>query len=147
MEKLKLVTVYSLALLYIAVGVKHFMDLDFFLAIMPDYLPWHKELVLISGALEILLGTLLVFRATRKYAAYGLIALLLAVFPANIYLAMSDLAQQALGATRQDTLIRLPFQIPLILLAYWHSQEKTKQWFNLLCLILFVPTFIYFLTL
>ena len=82
MEKLKLVTVYSFALLYIAVGVKHFMDLDFFLAIMPDYLPWHKELVLISGCLEILLGALLVFKATRKYAAYGLIVLLLAVFPA-----------------------------------------------------------------
>ena len=146
-DKLKLATIYAMALHYIAVGVKHFMDVDFFIAIMPDYIPWHKELVFLSGFFEILFGLLLVFKTTRKYAAFGVILLLVAVFPANIYLAMSDAAQQALGATQQDTLIRLPFQIPLILIAYWHSQTQTKQWFSILCLVLFIPTLTYFLTL
>lgn len=146
-EKLKPITVYVMALLYIAVGVKHFMDVDFFLAIMPDYLPLHKELVYLSGFFEVLLGVLLFFKTTRTYTAYGLILLLLAVFPANIYLAMTDAAQQALGATQQDALIRLPFQIPLLLIAYWHSQAQSKQWFSILCLVLFVPTLVYFLTL
>ena len=146
-DKLKLATIYAMALLYIAVGVKHFMDVDFFMAIMPDYIPWHKELVFLSGFFEILFGLLLVFKTTRKYAAFGVILLLVAVFPANVYLAMSDAAQQALGATQQDTLIRLPFQLPLILIAYWHSQTHTKQWFSIMCLVLFVPTLTYFLTL
>ena len=146
-DKLKLTTLYAMALLYIAVGVKHFTDVDFFMAIMPDYIPWHKELVFLSGFFEMLFGILLVFKTTRKCAAYGVILLLVAVFPANIYLAMSDAAQQALGATQQDTLIRLPFQLPLILIAYWHSQTQTKQWFSILCLMLFVPTLAYFLTL
>lgn len=146
-DKLKLITVYAMALLYIAVGVKHFADVDFFMAIMPDYLPLHKELVYLSGFFEVLFGFLLVFKATRKYGAYGVILLLVAVFPANIYLAMSDAAQQALGATQQDTLIRLPFQIPLILIAFWHSQAQSKQWYSILCLVLFVPTLVYFLTL
>lgn len=146
-DKLKPITVYAMALLYIAVGVKHFTDVDFFMAIMPDYIPWHKELVYLSGFCEVSLGVLLVFKTTRTYAAYGIIVLLLAVFPANIYLAMTEVAQQALGATQQGALIRLPFQIPLLLIAYWHSQVQSKQWYSILCLVLFVPTLIYFLTL
>lgn len=147
MQKIKLITIYSLGLLYSAVGVKHFLDPDFFLAIMPDYLPWHLELVYLSGFFEILFGVGLMLKSTRKYAAYGIIALLFAVFPANIYLAMSETAQMALGATQSDALIRLPFQVPLLLLGFWHSQNQSPKWFEIVCSVLFVPTLVYFLTL
>ena len=145
--RIKLATIYIMALLYFSVGIKHFTDVDFFLSIMPSYLPWHRELVYISGFFEVLLAVLLVIKPTRKYAAIAIIALLLAVFPANIYLYTSEAAQQALGATPQDALIRMPFQIPLILFAYWHGQEQSQKWLDVTCIVLFIPTLVYFLTL
>ena len=92
----KLKVVYFMSISYVAVGVTHFTNSDFFLHIMPDYLPWHLELVYLSGIFEIILGILILFQQTRKLAGWGLIALLIAVFPANIYLAQSLQAQQAL---------------------------------------------------
>ncbi|MDC0304124.1 DoxX family protein [Flavobacteriales bacterium] len=146
-QKIKLATIYIMALLYLSVGLKHFTDVDFFLSIMPDYIPWHKELVYLSGFFELLLALLLVNKPTRKYAAMALIALLLAVFPANIYLYTSEVAQEALGTTPKDALIRMPFQIPLILFACWHGQEQSQKWLEVTCLVLFIPTLVYFLTL
>ena len=58
----------------------------------------------------------------RFYAAWGLVLLLIVVFPANIYLAQSTEAQDLLGITQRAAIIRLPLQIPLLLLAYWHSK-------------------------
>ena len=66
---------------YTYVGVKHFIDPDFFLAIMPNYLPYHLEFVYLSGIAEISFGILLFFKKTRTFAAYGLIILLVCVFP------------------------------------------------------------------
>ena len=114
-EILKNITVYSLSLLYIGVGFKHFTNIDFFLVIVPPYIPYPELMVYISGLFEIVLGVLLVPRKTRKYGALGLLVLLIAVFPANIYLFTSEIAQNTFGISRQDALIRLPFQVPLIL--------------------------------
>jgi uncharacterized membrane protein len=144
---LKNVTVYSLGLFYLIVGIKHFANLDFFLTIVPPYIPFPELMVYTSGILEILFGFLLIPKNTRKYAALGLIILLIAVFPANIYLFKSDIAQNIYNITRQQALIRLPFQIPLILIAFWHSKEKTSKEFDQLCIILFIPTILYFLSL
>ena len=145
-KTLKGITIYSLSILYIVVGVKHFTHLDFFLVIVPPYLPYSELLVYASGFLEILFGVLLIPTKTRKYAALGLILLLIAVFPANIYLFNSEIAQNSYGISRQFALIRLPFQIPLIIIAYWHSKENTSKKFDLIAIILFIPTIIYFLT-
>tara|TARA_Y100001970_G_C13550870_1_gene516781 strand:- start:68 stop:400 length:333 start_codon:yes stop_codon:yes gene_type:complete len=105
---------------YIRIGIKHFTDLDWFMQIMPPYLPYHKELVYISGLFEILFGLMLLFENTRYIAGWGLILLLIAVFPANIYLAQTN------GAAMNTTPIiawgRLPFQAVFIALAYWHSK-------------------------
>ena len=144
---LKSITVYSLALLYGVVGVKHFTDLDFFLVIIPPYLPYPELLVYVSGFFEILFGVLLIPAKTRKYASLGLVVLLIAVFPANIYLFNSEIAQNIYGINRQFALIRLPYQIPLIVIAYWHSKENSSMKFDLIALILFIPTIIYFLPL
>ena len=144
---LKSITVYSLALLYSVVGVKHFTDLDFFLVIIPPYLPYPELLVYVSGFFEILFGVLLIPAKTRKYGSLGLVVLLIAVFPANIHLFNSEIAQNSYGISRHFALIRLPFQIPLIVIAYWHSRENNSKKFDLISIILFIPTIIYFLTL
>jgi len=146
-ETLKNITVYSLSLFYIGVGIKHFTNIDFFLVIVPPYIPYPELMVYISGLFEIVLGALLIPRKTRKYGALGLLVLLIAVFPANIYLFTSEIAQNTFGISRQDALIRLPFQALLILIAYWHSKTETTKSFDTLCIVLFIPTIIYFVTL
>ena len=143
----KSITIYSLSILYVVVGVKHFTHLDFFLVIVPPYLPYPELLVYVSGFFEILFGVLLIPKKTRKYAALGFILLLIAVFPANIHLFNSEIAQNSYGISRHFALIRLPFQIPLIVIAYWHSRENNSKKFDLIFIILFIPTIIYFLTL
>src|SRR5271165_1250033 len=74
------------AALFITSGVGHFVATDLFVKIMPPYIPFHRELVLLSGVFEIALGVLLLFPKTTRLAAWGLVALLIAVFPANIYM-------------------------------------------------------------
>lgn len=122
-SKLKKFVIYLMSISYVGVGVTHFTNSEFFLNIMPDYLPWHLELVYLSGAFEILLGLLIVFKNTRKLAGWGLIALLIAVFPANIYLAQSDEAQQALEISKEMAIARLPFQLLFIAIAFWFTRD------------------------
>ena len=123
MKIFKKVTIYLMSIVYVYIGIRHFADVEFFLAIMPDYLPFHLELVYLSGFFEILLGILLAIPKTRSYAAWGLILLLISVFPANIYLVQSQEAQEILEVTREQAIFRLPFQAVFIALAYWHSKK------------------------
>jgi len=107
------------SIFYVIVGIKHFIEPEYFLSIVPPYLPYHLELVYISGLFEILFGLLILFPKYRYYGAIGLILLLVAVFPANIYLAQSKEAQEALGATQEIATWRLPIQGILIWIAYY----------------------------
>ena len=107
------------SIFYVIVGIKHFIDPEYFLSIVPPYLPYHLELVYISGLFEILFGLLILFPKYRYYGAVGVILLLVAVFPANIYLAQSKEAQEALGATQEIATWRLPIQGVLIWIAYY----------------------------
>ena len=116
----KLITIYLMSLFYISTGIKHFTNVDWFMKIMPPYLPFHKELVYLSGAFEIILGIMLVFEKTRFLAGWGLILLLIAVFPANIYLAQTNGA--AINTSPVLAWWRLPFQAVFIAIAYWHSK-------------------------
>ena len=86
---IKHLTIYSLGILYFVVGIKHFTNLDFFLVIVPPYIPFPKLAVYISGLFEIIFGFFLIPKTSRKYASLGLIVLLILVFPANIYLYLS----------------------------------------------------------
>ena len=144
---LKNITVYSLAILYAVVGVKHFTDLDFFLVIVPPSIPFPELMVYVSGFFEITFGLMLIPLKTRKYGALGLFILLIAVFPANIYFYNSEIAQSTYGISKQAALVRLPFQIPLLLMAYWHSRKETSKPFDLLCFLIFIPTLVYFASL
>ena len=107
------------SIFYTIIGIKHFIELDYFLSIIPPYLPFHIELVYISGFFEILFGLMILFPKYRYYGSIGLILLLIAIFPANIYLAQSKEAQEAIGASQQIAIWRLPIQGILIWIAYW----------------------------
>ena len=107
------------SIFYTIVGIKHFIEPDYFLSIIPPYLPFHIELVYISGFFELLFGLMILFPKYRYYGSIGLILLLIAVFPANIYLAQSKEAQEAIGASQQIAIWRLPIQGILIWIAYW----------------------------
>ena len=112
-------SIIIMSILYIGVGIKHFTNPMWFIKIVPPILPFKLSLVYISGFFEILLGTMLLFPVTRYIAAWGLILLLIAVFPANIYLAMTNGA--ALNTTPLIAWGRLPFQFVFIAIAYCHS--------------------------
>tara|TARA_Y100001954_G_scaffold163327_1_gene173254 strand:+ start:613 stop:1056 length:444 start_codon:yes stop_codon:yes gene_type:complete len=147
MNYIKLITVYSLAILYVSVGITHFTNPDFFIPLVPPSLIFLKELVLISGFIEVVMGVMLFFKSSRKLGAIVTIILLLAVFPANIYLYLSENPQNILGISKNQALFRLPFQVPLIIIAYWHSMEKSSKRFSLFCCTIFIPTIIYFISL
>ena len=117
---IKLVTIYLMSLFYTSIGIKHFINAEWFMQIMPPYLPYHKALIYLSGAFEIILGLMLLLKKTRFFAAWGLIVLLIAVFPANIYLAQTNGA--AINISPVLAWGRLPFQAVFIALAFWHSK-------------------------
>ena len=104
---------------FITVGIDHFINPDFYLAIMPPMLPLHLEAVYVSGFFEILFGIMILIPKYRYLGSIGLILLLVAVFPANIYLALNAQAQEAIGATQDIATWRLPVQGIFIWVAYW----------------------------
>ena len=118
------VSIFIMSVFYINVGIQHFTDPGWFLYIIPPYLRFiGLELVYISGFFEIFLGTLLLFSKYRKIAAYGIILLLIAVYPANIYLAFNEVPQKLIGVTSfMASWIRLPLQFILIWIAYIQSR-------------------------
>jgi len=91
-------------------GVNHFRDPATYVAMMPAALPWHLALVYVSGAFEIAGGLGLVHPATRRWAAIGLIALLAAVFPANVNMALNHLPLAGRAVPAWALWARLPFQ-------------------------------------
>ncbi len=145
MEYIKLCIIIIMSVFYIGVGFAHFISPEKFLLIMPPYLPFHLELIYVSGFVEILLGVLLLIKRFRFFAGFGLIVLLIFVFPANIYLYTSDIARDAYGQiSKLDALIRMFFQLPLIMIAYWHSQKNTSKRISYLYTFLSIITILYF---
>lgn len=95
-------------------GVAHFAMPSFFISIVPAYLPAPATLIAISGVAEILGAIGLLVPRTRRFSAWGLIALYICVFPANINMALHP------GHYPPVLLwLRLPFQGVLIAWAYW----------------------------
>ena len=111
-----------LSLLFIAAGVNHFVSPNVYLKITPDYLPWPLALVYVSGFFEVLGGIGVAMPRLRRAAGWGLIALLVAVFPANIHMVVhadrfSDIPFWALVA-------RLPLQGVLIAWVWWAAVRR-----------------------
>jgi uncharacterized membrane protein len=107
------------AIFFVGAGANHFLRTVFYLRMMPPYVPFHLAMVQISGVAEIALGLLLLFPRSSAAAAWGLIALLVAVFPANVQMArhpetFPELSPGALW-------LRMPLQAVLIAWAWWYT--------------------------
>jgi uncharacterized membrane protein len=123
MRRVKAVLLYVMGAFYVVAGVMHFANPDFYLPMMPPYLPYHRELVFLSGVAEVLCGLGVLYRPTRRIAAWATIALLIAVFPANVHVALHNVP---LGGRTEGfgiwNWVRLPFQVVLILWAWWYTR-------------------------
>jgi len=118
---MKPISLILMAVFYLFNGINHFRAPELYLRIIPPQLPFPQALNFISGGAEILLAVLLVIPSTSKFAAWGVIALLIAVFPANFYHFISggagtDIPLRLLAA-------RLPFQLVFMAWAYWHTSN------------------------
>ncbi len=103
---------WSLGALMVLAGLNHFRVPEVYLRIMPPFLPWHRALVFLSGVVEAGFGALLFHPRTRRLGAVGLVATLIVVFPANVYMATSTLgsAPAVPEAPAWAAWARLPFQ-------------------------------------
>lgn len=114
-----------LGLFFIAAGCNHFVHAEFYVMIMPPYLPWHWELVLISGLFEVLGGAGVLITSLRRTAAFGLMALIIAVYPANVHMAMNPDLYPALPPWALYA--RLPLQFVALAWVYWACLTKTSK--------------------
>ncbi len=112
-----------MAFSYMAAGFAHLTNPAFFVAIIPPELPNPGWLNVISGLAEIVLGVFVLEPRTRVYAAWGIIALLIAVFPANLYAANHNVGPDGPGTgVGPANYIRLPFQALFIVWAWWYTR-------------------------
>lgn len=120
MVEFKLVTKIIFGLIFIAAGANHFRDPKFYEAIMPPYLPWPYTLVIISGIAEVALGIGLLIPRFSSYSAWGIILLLIAVFPVHIHMLTHPELYPNLPTIA--LWLRLPLQGLLIAWAYWYTR-------------------------
>lgn len=113
-----------LAVAIVIVGVTHFTVPEPYVKIVPPYLPYHLELVYISGFFEILGGIGLLIPLVSRAAAWGLIALFIAVFPANINMAVNDIKLEGIPSGPLFHALRLPFQAVLIAWAWLYTRPE-----------------------
>lgn len=118
---------WLLALVFVAAGVMHFRAPETYLKIMPPYLPFPLALIYLSGIAEIAGGIGVLPRATRKWAGWGLIALLLAVFPANIAMAQNGTQGIGLDVPRWIWWARLPFQAVFLVWVWFAALQNDKK--------------------
>jgi len=113
---------YLLSLFFVAAGLNHFRDPGFYRPMMPPYIPAHELMIALSGVAEIALGLLVLWKRARPYAAWGLILLLLAVFPANVHM---YLERETTFASFSPTavLIRLPLQLVLLAWVFVYTRR------------------------
>lgn len=115
------------AIFYVGAGTLHFRKPGPYLKIMPPYVPFHEAMVKISGCFEILGGLGLLIPRTRRAAAWGLVALLIAVFPANVYMATNPVEA---GATAIAPILRrgrLPLQVLLGWWVLWCTRARAAK--------------------
>jgi uncharacterized membrane protein len=125
MSRFKRVLLWIMAAFYVVAGVNHFINPGFYLPMMPDYLPWHLALIYVSGVAEVALGVAVLIPRLRVLAAWGIIALLLAVFPANVYAATNQISLT--GGDPVWNWVRLPFQALFIAWAWWYTRPDAPR--------------------
>jgi uncharacterized membrane protein len=113
------------AAIFIVSGLLHFFVPDPYLRIIPPFLPWPRILLRVSGAAEIAGGLGLLLAKLRRFSAYGLVLLLVAVFPANVYMAVAHVSFPGILGESWVQWLRLPLQIPLTLWAHYYTRPPT----------------------
>jgi uncharacterized membrane protein len=103
---------------FVLAGINHFIATPIYLSIVPTYLPWPETLIVISGVAEIIGGVGVLPARTRVWAGWGLIALLLVVFPANIQAINTGMIIAGHAVPTWLLWVRLPFQVVLIAWVY-----------------------------
>ena len=125
-NSLRRIALFGLSGFFLLGGINHFLNPGFYLSMMPPYLPAPRTLVYISGVLEILGGFGVLHPATRRWAGWGLIALLIAVFPANLYMALNT-EEFSEFASAGALYGRLPLQIVFIAWVYYAALQKPSE--------------------
>jgi uncharacterized membrane protein len=114
--------------MYVVAGIFHFLVPGVYVQIVPPVFPAPSALVYLSGLAEIAVGIGLLIPRTRRYAAWATIALLVAVFPANVYMATSSVVVEGIpGGGDPSALVRwgrLPLQAVLVLWAFWYTRPS-----------------------
>ena len=113
-----------LSLFMVFAGINHFRNPDFYLKMMPPYLPFHLELVYLSGLSEVLCGVLLLIPKTKTWGAWLCIITFIAVYPANIYMAQNPSLFP--NIPEKGLYIRLPFQFLFIYWAYIFTKKENS---------------------
>jgi uncharacterized membrane protein len=125
MRRFKWGLLWVMGIFYIFAGINHFRNPGFYMPMMPPYLPWHGELVFLSGVAEVLVGIGVLISSLRRLAAWGTIALLIAILPANVHIALHNVplagAHEGAGVWNW---VRLPFQGVLIAWAWWYTRPE-----------------------
>jgi uncharacterized membrane protein len=117
---------WALAVFFVVAGLNHFRDPAFYLSMMPPVLPFPGVLNVLAGVFEILGGIGVLVPRTQRFAGWGLIALLIAVFPANIYAALNG-SIAGLDAPSWTLWARLPFQALFLAWVWAVTLRKEKS--------------------
>lgn len=112
------------AVCMIVAGITHFIAPDTYAKIVPPQLPYPEAIVYLSGFYEILGGIGLLVPPTSQAAAWGLVLLLIAVYPANLNMAFNNIHLENVPDGNWFQAIRLPFQFVLIAWAYWYTKNE-----------------------
>jgi len=121
----KKIALLLLAAFFVFAGVTHFTNSDYFVAIVPHWLPAPLAVVYVSGVAEIAGGLGVLLPATRRLAGWWLVALLVAVYPANVQMALESDRWAASGTPRWMLFTRLPIQFLLIAWAWWATRPES----------------------
>ncbi|MCC5614623.1 DoxX family protein [Nostoc sp. CHAB 5836] len=127
MNKYKEILRVVLAISIIVVGVTHFVVPEEYVKIVPPQLPYPLELVYLSGFYEILGGIGLLVPPVSQAAAWGLLALFIAVYPANINMAVNLIKIEHIPNSPWVHVVRLPFQAVLIAWAWWYTKSSVGE--------------------
>jgi uncharacterized membrane protein len=129
MSRTKRILLWVMAAFYVVAGFNHLLNPDFYLKIIPPGLPDPAWVNLLSGLAEIVLGVYVLEPRVRVLAAWGIIALLIAIFPANVYAALENIGLPDGTPGTGNPLSnwgRLPLQGVLVLWAWWYTRPDAE---------------------
>lgn len=134
LQRVRRPATYLMAFFFVSVGVGHFTDEAFFVSIVPDWIPWPRAAVIVSGVAEIAGGVALAVPRAHLFARWWLLGLLVAVFPANIDMALNPhpwpAAPAFMNLTNPDPVLlylRLPVQFVMMGVVWWITRRVPDE--------------------